>query len=63
MDYRSLNINDFNAMNQSVVLNPVAFDAGIADYEHYIRQGKIERAQMTLNGLRYIRKAVANLFA
>lgn len=63
MDYRSLNINEFNNLNQSVVSDQAAVDAGMVNYEQLIRLGKAERAQMTLRTIRNIRRAVTNIFA
>lgn len=63
MDYRSLDINEFNGLNQSVVADEAAVSAGISDYEQFIRRGKAERAEMTLEGLRSIRKAITSIFA
>jgi hypothetical protein len=63
MDYRSLNINDFNTMHQSVVADEAIVEAGVANYEHFIRLGKAERGQMTLDGLRKVRQAVVSIFS
>lgn len=63
MDYRSLNINEFNSLNQSVVADEAAVAAGISDYEQFIRRGKAERARITLEGIRSIRKAIGGMFA
>lgn len=62
MDYRSLNINDFNTMHQSVVADEAIVAASIANYEHFIRLGKAERGQMTLDGLRQIKQRIVSIF-
>ncbi|WP_417517025.1 hypothetical protein [Minwuia sp.] len=63
MDYRSIEINEINALNQTVIEDQAQVDAAMANMDYYIRRGKSERARVTLNGLRAIRNSIRGLFA
>lgn len=63
MEYRALDINEINDLNQSVIADQAVVQDGILNYERYIRAGKAERARVTLSALRHLKGSIAQIFA
>ncbi len=63
MDYRALNINDFNALNQSEVEQTANLDIVIANMDAYVQLGRVERSKAFHSALKSVVQSISNIFA